>query len=60
MMGPRGWELVYLIDDRQVWAGVDWRTGRVFVAATDPFDLPDTFEEVWVAMGREQETPVED
>lgn len=50
--GPRHWEQVYRSDRCVIWAGVDWQERSVFVAATDPAYLPDSFEQI---LGREPE-----
>lgn len=49
-LGPRGWEEIGSRPNYEVWAGVDWETGTAYVAARDPRDLPDSFDELF---GRE-------
>lgn len=41
--GPEHWQRY----DEGMWAGVQWESGTVYVAATDPCKLPDTFHDVF-------------
>lgn len=38
--GPLKWEEIWSAGRRRVWAGVDWARGAVYIASTDPLDLP--------------------